>query len=211
MKKPNIILIGGGGHCKACIDIIEMESSYNINGIIDVPGKIGETILGYRIIDQESNIEKYIRGNFFLISVGFIKSPKPRIKLFNQLKEMGGKFPVVISPKAHVSKFATIKQGTIIMHGSVINADSQIGVNSIINNLALVEHDVCIGDHTHISTGARINGGCNIGDACFIGSGTVVNQSVNICSNVIVGSGSLVRKDINEPGVYAGNPLRKYK
>ncbi len=27
MAKPKIILIGGGGHCKACIDVIE-----NTNG-----------------------------------------------------------------------------------------------------------------------------------------------------------------------------------
>lgn len=25
MKQPEIILIGGGGHCKACIDVVEAE------------------------------------------------------------------------------------------------------------------------------------------------------------------------------------------
>ncbi len=43
MNKPNIILIGGGGHCKACIDVIEQENKYTIAGIIDVPEKVGQT------------------------------------------------------------------------------------------------------------------------------------------------------------------------
>ena len=31
----NIILIGGGKHCHACIDIIEDDGNYQIIGIID--------------------------------------------------------------------------------------------------------------------------------------------------------------------------------
>ncbi|MBI4645951.1 MAG: acetyltransferase, partial [Bacteroidia bacterium] len=30
--KQKIILIGGGGHCKACSDVIETEGKYNIAG-----------------------------------------------------------------------------------------------------------------------------------------------------------------------------------
>ena len=30
-----IILIGGGGHCKSCIDVIENGNKYKIRGIID--------------------------------------------------------------------------------------------------------------------------------------------------------------------------------
>ena len=31
----NIILIGAGGHCKSCIDVIESEKKYKIVGLID--------------------------------------------------------------------------------------------------------------------------------------------------------------------------------
>ncbi len=211
MNKTDIILIGGGGHCKACIDVIEESGFYDIKGIVDVRDKIGHTILGYKIIDEDKNIGKYLNNNSFLITVGFIKSPDLRVKLFNEIKNKGGVFPVIISPKAQVSKHATIQQGTIIMHGTVVNADVFIGENVIVNNLALIEHDVTIGNHTHVSTGSRINGGCKIGEKCFIGSGTIINQGISVCSDVIIGSGSLVRKDIDKPGVYTGNPLKKYK
>ena len=33
MKK--IILVGGGGHCKSCVDVIENENKYKIKAIID--------------------------------------------------------------------------------------------------------------------------------------------------------------------------------
>jgi sugar O-acyltransferase (sialic acid O-acetyltransferase NeuD family) len=211
-KKSDILLIGGGGHCKACIDVIEAVNKYRIVGIVDVHKKIGEKVLGYPIIDSDENLEKLFQSmNNAFITVGHIKSSELRVRLFGKAKTLGAYFPVIISPKAHLSKHSKIGEGTIIMHGTVVNADVEIGYNTIINNLSLVEHDSVIGNHTHISTGSRINGNCRIGNNCFIGSGTVINQGVDITDGVIIGSGSLVRKDINELGVYAGNPLKKYK
>ena len=210
--QEKILLIGGGGHCKACIDVIEEEGRFQIAGIIDMPEKIGNTIIGYEIIGTDDDIEKFLEiTKNVLITVGHIKSPDLRINLFQRIRALGGKFPVIISPKAHVSKHAEICDGSIIMHGVVVNASAKIGENCIINNLSLIEHDAEIGDNVHISTGARINGNCIIRDNCFVGSGTIVNQGVEVIDNVIIGSGSLVRKNIDSSGVYAGNPLKKYK
>ncbi len=42
MEKENIILVGGGGHCKSCIDVIEQENSFSIVGIVDISEKLGK-------------------------------------------------------------------------------------------------------------------------------------------------------------------------
>ena len=51
-----IILIGGGGHCKSCIDVIEAEGKYDIAGILDMPEFVGEKILGYSIIGTDDDL-----------------------------------------------------------------------------------------------------------------------------------------------------------
>jgi len=43
----DIILFGGGGHCKSVIDVIESEGSYKIRGIIDKEEMVGKNVLGY--------------------------------------------------------------------------------------------------------------------------------------------------------------------
>ena len=45
-----IVLIGGGGHCKSVIDVIEQEGSFEIAGIVDKPELFGSSILGYPVI-----------------------------------------------------------------------------------------------------------------------------------------------------------------
>ena len=192
--KESIILIGGGGHCKSCIDVIEQEGKYSIVGIVDLPEKVGETILGYPIIATDDEIKDLTKKyQNFLITLGQIKSPGRRIEIFNLLKEYKVNLPVIISPIAYVSKHATIDEGTIIMHHALVNASAKIGKNCIINTKALVEHDVEIGNHCHISTGATINGHVKIGDETFIGSNAVTKENIKIEANSFIKANSIVK------------------
>ena len=76
----NIYLIGGGGHCNSCIDVIEQENKYHIKGIFDLPENIGKNILGYNVIGADSDIKSYIkRENFFLVTIGQIGNPGKRL------------------------------------------------------------------------------------------------------------------------------------
>ena len=95
--KNEIILIGGGGHCKSCIDVIEQEGTFRIAGIVDVPEKLNQKVMGYKIIGSDADLPEIAKqfGNF-LITVGQIKSPSVRIRLFNYLKKNVGDTHLII-------------------------------------------------------------------------------------------------------------------
>lgn len=201
-----LLLIGGGGHCKACIDVIE-STSFEIAGVVD---KKKGKVLNYEVIGNDDDLENMIKeGRSFLITVGQIKSSAPRIHLFEKIKQLNGKLATVVASSATVSKYCTIGEGTIIMHQALVNSATKIGSNCIINSKALVEHDCTIGDHTHISTAAVINGDCVIGSRVFIGSNSVIAQGMHIADDVVIGAGSVVVKNITQPGMFAGNPAKK--
>jgi sugar O-acyltransferase (sialic acid O-acetyltransferase NeuD family) len=205
-----IVLIGGGGHCKACIDVLE-TAHFTIVGILEKdPAEL--QVLNYPVIGNDDIIEELIEKKYrFLITIGQIKNALPRIRLYDKIKQSQGKLETVISPFSLVSKYSSVGEGTIIMHQALINADTRIGDNCIINTKALIEHDCIIGDHTHISTAAIVNGGCIIGNRVFVGSNSVLAQGVHIADDVIIGSGSVIINNVDEPGTYAGSPVRKIK
>lgn len=208
-----LILIGGGGHCKSCIEVIESTGEYEIVGILDLPSKIGEKVLDYEVIGSDIDIATFIQKGIenYIVTLGQIHSATLKKQMFENIYAQEGISPTIISNCAIVSTRAKIGTGTIIMHGAIVNADVQIGDNCIINNQANIEHDVCIGNHVHISTGAVVNGQVNIGDEVLIGSNSVIRNVINICNNVIIGAGSVVTRDIIEPGTYVGNPIKKIK
>ena len=162
MKEP-LILIGGGGHCRSCIDVIEQQGSYHIAGIVDLPERKGESVFSYPVIGNDDDLATLIqRYKNALITIGHIKSPLRRIELFDKIEKLNGVLPVIISPRAYVSKHSTIGEGTIVLHNAVINAGATVGKNCIINTGAIIEHDVIIENNCHISTGAIVNGAVKI-------------------------------------------------
>ena len=192
--------------------VIEAENKYRIAGIVDKKEFIGEKVMGYPLIASDDDLPMLCKEYaYFHITVGQIKSGIVRQSLFNLVKEMGGSFPVIISPNAYTSKHANIGDGTIIMHHAFINAMCKVGENCIVNTSAVVEHDVVIGNHCHISTGAFINGGAEIHEGSFIGSNATVVQSVKVADHSVLAAGSVLLKDTEPFSLYAGSPatLRK--
>jgi sugar O-acyltransferase (sialic acid O-acetyltransferase NeuD family) len=190
--KPKILLIGGGGHCKSVIDIIENEDKYSIAGIIDKKELIGTKVLNYTIIGCDDDLEQlFLKYKYAIVTIGHIKTNQLRVKLFNTLQNIGYTIPTIISPLAYVSKYAFIDKGTVIHHQALINADAKIGKNCIINSKALIEHDVVIEDNCHISTGAIINGGVVVSENTFVGSNATTKEYITI--NKFIKAGSLVK------------------
>ena len=205
----SLILVGGGGHCKSVIDVAEC-AGYTIIGILDKPEEVGKRVLNYEVIGTDEDIPKYVDKALFVITVGQIKENTVRRKIAALIDKAGGKYATLIANDAYVSKYASIGEGTVVMHKAIVNADSRVGRNCIINTLTNIEHDVVIGDFCHISTGCMINGDTHIGNNVFVGSNSEINNCKCIVDNVILAAGSVVYKDIEEPETYSSGNLVKF-
>ncbi|MCP4156516.1 MAG: N-acetyltransferase, partial [bacterium] len=108
-----------------------------------------------------------------------------------------------------------------------IQKDVTIGANTKVQSHAFICELVTIGSNCFISHGAMFindlfSGGgpaggkkemwrsTTIGNNVSIGTNATI-LPVNITDNVVIGAGSVVTKDITEPGIYAGNPVRKLR
>ena len=187
--KEKILLIGGGGHCHAVIDVVELEDKYEIAGIIDKKEFIDQDVLGYKVIGCDDDLEKLFEiYKFAIVTVGQIKSNSLRVKLFNKLKAIGYEMPIIISPLAYVSKHSVIGEGTIIMHQALINSNVTIGKNCIVNSKALIEHDCLVEDSCHISTASVLNGGVVVKEGTFFGSNATSKEGIELSGFIKAGS-----------------------
>jgi len=205
MDRKKLILVGGGGHCKSVIDVAE-SAGFQIHGILDITENVGKQVLGYSIVGTDDQIPDYVNDALFIVTVGHIKDAALRIKLHHKIVVAGGRLATIVASSAHVSKYAEIGEGSVIMHHAVVNADAKIGKGCIINTFANIEHDARVGDFCHISTGAMINGNCVVGNETFFGSQSVMVNGLEITAGCVIGAGSLVRKNAMQKGIYSGNP-----
>ena len=211
-----LLLIGAGGHTKSCIDVIEKEGKFQIAGLIGQNNEVNKSILGYKIIGSDLDLpnlrKKY---EFAFITIGQIKTPSIRIKMFQILKQLNFQIPVIQSPFAIISKNSEIGEGTIIHHNTVIYSKTKIGRQCVINtNVSIgteglgLEFDkskncyvkipqigsVNIGDQVEIGPNSTIRRSA-IGET-KIGNGTKIGSMCNIGHNCVLGQNNLLTSNV---------------
>ena len=141
--KKKIILIGGGGHCKSCIDVIEGENKFEIAGIIDGKEKLQLKVLGYEVIGCDEDLPRIVeKYKNFLITIGQIKNVNIRIDKFELLKKLEAYLPIIISPSAYVSKNSFIAAFKPLL--SEVNSPNAVStLRKVLYSCAVCCNEVC--------------------------------------------------------------------
>ena len=207
----NIILIGGGGHCKSVINSIKSKGEFNIVGILDKSEKIGMYISNIKIIGDDFLAQEIFSEEckYAFITLGSIGDTAKRENLYKYIKSIGFIFPNIIDNTAIVSDDSTISEGVFIGKGSIVNSGVRIGRNVIVNTGSILEHDVEISDFVHVATRSVVCGDSKVLSGSHIGAGVVIIQSIMIGERTIIGAGSVVTKDVGSYKKAYGNPCRE--
>lgn len=196
MTRPTLVIVGAGGHARACLDVVEAEGRWAVAGFVERAGATTREVLGLPVLGTDDDLDALRREHgAALVALGQLTDPAPRRRLAARLRDGGWTLPTIVSPRAHVSRHARIGAGTIVMHDAIVNAGARVGANGILNTRVLVEHDVVVGDDCHLATGVILNGGVRVGDGVFVGSGTIVRPGVVLHDGAVVAMGQRVTRD----------------
>jgi len=199
-----LIVVGAGGHARSVVDIALQIGEYEIVGCIaPVPGDV----LGVPVIGSDDDLASFFAKGIKYIFVAIGKNHR-RYRLYNQAISMGFEPVNIISRQAVLSPRISLGKGICVMAGAVVNVNTSIGDNCIINTCCSIDHDCYIGMSSHIAPGATLSGTVKIGDGVHIGTGASVIDGKSIGDWSYIGSGAAVVKDIRSNVMAYGVPAR---
>jgi len=208
-NNQKVVILGGGGHAKMCIDIINQMGTYKIVGIIDRNIKIDSKVMGIPVIakDRDEDLEKLYNEGFRLIviGVGAITNHNIRDKIYKKLKRIGFYIPNIIHPKASIEPSVSIGEGNQIMANAIIGSDVKIKNNCIINSGAIVSHDSLLENNVHITPGAILAGGVCVGENSLIGMGSTIYLYVKIGKHVTIFNNCSITKNVPDNSIIKNN------
>jgi sugar O-acyltransferase (sialic acid O-acetyltransferase NeuD family) len=197
-----IAIVGASGHGKVFAELAEL-CGFEVVFLDDAdPEK--KNIEHWPVIDDFKDLFK--THNVLKNAIVAVGNNNIRTKISKHLIEIGFHLPVLVHPKASISKYAQFDPGFVAFANTVINAFAKIGRYSIINSSAIVEHDCTLGEGVHLSPNAALDGGTIIHSNAWLGVGTVTRQLVEVGNNSIIGANSTVIKNIPADFTAFGSP-----
>jgi sugar O-acyltransferase (sialic acid O-acetyltransferase NeuD family) len=196
--KPRLVIYGGGGHAKMCIDMIRAAQTYEIEGIVDGTLPKGSEVLGVAVLGGENLLPALIQMGVrhAVLGVGAATKHTVRAELYRMLLAHGFDLPNIVHPKAVIEPSAQLGHGNQIMAQAYIGSDARLGDNCIINALSIVSHDSQLGHNVHLAPGCVLAGGVRVGSDSLIGMNSSVYMKVKIGERVVIANQSSVLADV---------------
>ncbi|MGE5123315.1 MAG: NeuD/PglB/VioB family sugar acetyltransferase [Acidobacteriaceae bacterium] len=201
---PNsIIVYGGGGHGKALIDLIRVEGSHRIVGIVDDGMAAGDNVMGVPILGGAGILKQLVERGVHLAAnaVGGIGNIQSRIKVFERLTTAGFSCPDLIHPTAFIEPSSVLSLGVQVMPHAYVGSETKIGYGVIVNTGAIVSHDCSLGDYANLSPGAILAGEVKIGAGTLVGMGVTINLGVKVGERARIGNGATIKQDVPDGGI----------
>lgn len=205
MSRKTIVVIGGGGHARALIDILT-EQGMDIGVIVDpAPAPTSTRLKGIEWLSDDEQVLRYLPDEVLLVNgIGAMPYSEARKSVCEHFRTLGYTFMTVIARSASVSQNAIIEEGAQVLRGAIVNNDSVIGTDSIINTSAVIEHDCRIARNCHVAPGATLSGGVKLSEGVHVATGANIINGVTIGANTIIGVGANITASVGDNMVVYG-------
>lgn len=208
-----LVIIGAGDLGQQIAHFVTTDNQFEVVGYVDDWRIKGDVVNGVPVLGCIDDMQSlYDRGIFdeTIVGVGY-KHFMIRKSLFERFKNTVP-FATFVHSSCYVDPAAEIGNGVVIYPRCIIDANTHILDNVLINYGAGIGHDSILESHSFFAPMVHIAGLVHIGEMCMIGIGTTVIDHVSVTNSTTIGGGAVVVKNIDAPnGVYVGNPARFLK
>ena len=216
MKANQIAVYGAGGFGRevawlAQSNVIGGKSKKVVCFIDDDEEICGATLNNLEVLSLLQAKEKYPAA-YVVSGIGV---PKIRELTMRKASAAGFSFTTLVHPRAEMSQWVDIGEGTVICAGNILTTNIILGKHVQINLDCTIGHDVIMGDYATLAPGVHVSGCVHIGKRAYIGTGAVIINGTQqapliIGDDVNVGAGACVTKSISH-GTWVGVPAHPLK
>lgn len=209
-----VIMWGAADQGRVNYHILKSIGVHVLAFVDDTPGKT-TPIEGIPLLAGETALAPFLAGlppclPRFVIAIGnpYAAARRERHAVMRRLGLQPASFA---DTSARLCLSARLGEGLQVMPMAIVNNDTQIGTQCILNTRSLVEHDCVLHDGVEIGPGAVLCGRVTVMENTWIGANATVNPRLKIGKNSIVGAGAVVVRDVPDNVIVTGVPAQILK
>ena len=146
-REKNLLIVGAGQYGYVAKETADAIGDYNRISFIDNSSSLA--------IGKTDELELFL-GDYANAFVA-IGNSSIRLKILDDLDELGYQLVTLIHPTAYVSPSAKIGGGCIVEPNAVVHSNVSIGSGCLISAGAVINHNAIVEDGCHIDCNATVS------------------------------------------------------
>lgn len=207
LERPSIVLVGLSGNTLEILEAVKAE--FTVAAILSDDPKHGDQFEGIVVAPLRRAAEFGDASYLFLI--GSEKSFSRRQQMIDALQIPEARYARVFHPRASVSGYAKLGDGTVLYPGVVVTSNATLGNHVMVLPNSVIHHDVSVGACSIIGSNVTVAGSVTIGRGCYVGSASSIRNGITIGDGALIGMAANVVKDVPPGAVMVGNPARQIR
>ena len=175
MSKEKLLLVGAGGFGRMVAEqaMLQYDCAFVDDGQV-----VGTEICGIPVVGGIANLPD-LRKNYDLLVVG-IGNNRFRAQVYEKAKALGFAFPNIVASSAHISPYAKIGCGCVVLQNACVQNGSVVGDGVLMNAGTEVHCGGTVEDYVLLYTNSTVRTGAKVGRFARIGG------NVTVCNNATV-------------------------
>jgi sugar O-acyltransferase (sialic acid O-acetyltransferase NeuD family) len=209
VSRAPLVLVGASGLAREVMDAVSEQGLYQVQALLDDDHRLwGTSVRGVPVSGPPEDI-----GNFdtaqLLLCAGHGRA---RSQLARRLAAVGvgdARYARMVHPRSSLGQSVRLAEGSIVLAGSVMTADVDLGRHVVVMPNAVLTHDDVVADYATVCASVLLAGGVRVKEGAYLGAGSSVRQGCTVGAWATLGMAAVALHDIPGGETWIGNPARE--
>lgn len=188
MNNQTLLIVGAGGHGKAVAEAAVLSGQWQSIVFVDDRWPQFQQCAGWPVVANINGLtEAWSTAHGAIAAIG---NNAIRERCLEAIRASGVPLVSVIHPRAFISPTATIGEGSAVMAMAIIGTGSMVGLATIVNANATVDHEAVLEDFAHLGVGVQLAGGVHVKARAWLQAGCSAGYGVVVDAGAVVAPGT---------------------